>query len=47
MLNAYDMDCLSRFEERWLDPDNNIREEEDDKLEIELLKGDAEWQERI
>ena len=45
MLSAYDMECLSRLEELWLDPDYNIRDEEDDRFEYELLKGDAQWQE--
>lgn len=31
MLNAYDMECLSRLEDRWLDPDcNTIPEDEED-----------------
>lgn len=43
MLSTYDMQCLSRLEERWLDPDyNTIPEDEDDEFNHELLKGDAE-----
>lgn len=31
MLSAYDMACLSRLEDRWLDPDyNTIPEDEED-----------------
>ena len=31
MLSTYDMECLSRLEDRWLDPDyNTIPEDEDD-----------------
>lgn len=49
MLSSYDMQCLSRLEERWLDPDANIipEDEEDDEFEHGLLKGDAEWQEKV
>ena len=47
MLSTYDMECLSRLEERWLDPDYNaIPEDEEDRENYELLKGDAEWAER-
>lgn len=31
MLSTYDMECLSRLEDRWLDPDwNTIPEDEED-----------------
>lgn len=46
MLSSYDMECLSRWEECWLDPDD-VRDEEDDRFEHELMEGDAIWQEQI
>lgn len=49
MLSSYDMQCLSRLEDRWLDPDANIipEDEEDDEFEHGLLEGDAKWQEKV
>lgn len=47
MLSTYDMQCLSRLEERWLDPDyNTIPEDEDEWENYQLLKGDTEWAEK-
>lgn len=47
MLSTYDMECLSRLEDRWLDPDYNaIPEDEEEWENYELLKGDSEWAER-
>lgn len=47
MLSIYDMQCLARLEDRWLDPDSDtIHHTDEDKEEYELQKGDAEWAER-
>ena len=48
MLSTYDMECLSRFEDRWLDPDyNTIPEDEDDyEWEEADMKGEEEWAKR-
>lgn len=49
MLSSYDLQCLSRLEDRWLDPDNNLipEEEEDDELwEIADREGEERWQEQ-
>ena len=47
MLSTYDMECLSRLEERWLDPDYNASPEDEENWEnYQLLNGDAEWAER-
>jgi len=45
MLSPYDMECLSRLEDRWLDPDyNTIPEDEDD---YEWEEADREYEDRI
>lgn len=44
MLSTYDMECLSRLEDRWLDPDcNTIPEDEDDR---EWLETDRRFEEK-
>lgn len=45
MLSTYDMQCLSRLEDRWLDPDYNAipEDEEDDEWE----EADREYEERV
>jgi len=48
MLSSYDLQCLSRLEDRWLDPDNNLipEDEEDDELwDIADREGEERWQE--
>lgn len=50
MLSSYDMACLSRLEERWLDPDENAipEDEEDDEAYWDKIdrKVEEEWLER-
>ena len=45
MLSTYDMQCLSRLEDRWLDPDYNVipEDEEDDEWENADREGEDEW----
>ena len=45
MLSSFDMQCLSRLEDRWLDPDYNAIPEdtEDDKWKIADMEGEEEW----
>ena len=50
MLSNYDMQCLSRLEDRYLDPDYDGREDEDEFdndmwLEADR-KGEEEWANR-
>lgn len=49
MLSTYDMQCLSKLEDRWLDPDcNTIPEDEDDNefwLEADR-RCEEKWAER-
>lgn len=50
MLSPYDMMCLSRLEDRWLDPDYNAipEDEEDDEFWNEVDKEVEErWAERL
>lgn len=47
MLSTYDMACLSRLEEQWLDPDHDtIPHMDEDRENYKLLKGDEEWHEK-
>ncbi len=46
MISIYDMACLSRFEERWLDPDSDNRKDQEEKIEHEYERSDKEWAER-
>lgn len=49
MLSTYDMECLSRLEDRWLDPDwNTIPEDkEDDEFWDQVdKKVEERWAER-
>lgn len=48
MLSTYDMQCLSKLEDRWLDPDYNaIPEDEDDREREEAdRRCEEKWAER-
>ena len=48
MLSSYDMICLSRLEDRWLDPDYNTIPEDEDDYEWEEAdrKGEERWLEQ-
>ena len=48
MLSTYDMECLSRLEDRWLDPDYNTIPEDEDDYEWEEAdrEGEEEWAKR-
>ena len=50
MLSTYDMQCLSRLEDRWLDPDENtIPEDEEDNEFSDAVDRDVEerWFENL
>lgn len=48
MISIYDMQCLARLEEQWLDPDHDtIQHVDEDRENYKLLKGDEEWAERV
>ena len=50
MLNTYDMECLSRLEDRYLDPDENyIPEDEEDNEFWDQVDRDVEdrWFEKL
>ena len=50
MLSMYDMQCLSRLEDRWLDPDENtIPEDEEDNEFSDAVDRDVEerWFENL
>ena len=50
MLNTYDMECLSRLEDRYLDPDyNSIPEDEEDDEFWDQVDRDVEdrWFEKL
>ena len=50
MLSTYDMQCLSRLEDRWLDPDcNAIPEDEEDDEFWDQVDRDVEdrWFEKL
>ena len=49
MLSAYDVECLSRLEDRWLDPDYNTipEDEEDYEWEEADRKAEEKWIRRL
>ena len=47
MLSPYDMQCLSRLEDRWLDPDYNTIPEDEEDDELDWLRADDEAEERF
>lgn len=50
MLSSYDMACLSRLEDRWLDPDYNTipeDEEDDEYWDYADRRTEEKWIERI
>ena len=47
MLSTYDMQCLSRLEDRWLDPDYNTIPEDEEDDELDWLRADDEVEERF
>ena len=46
MLSTYDMECLSRLEDRWLDPDYDGTEDEEES-DMDWLEADREYEDRI
>ena len=48
MLSTYDMQCLSKLEDRWLDPDYNAIPEDEDDREWEEAdrRCEEKWAER-
>lgn len=49
MLSTYDMQCLGRLEDRWLDPDYNIipeDEEDDEYWDYADRRMEEKWAER-
>ena len=47
MLSTYDMECLSRLEDKYLDPDYNTIPEDEDDDELDWLRADDEVEERF